>query len=47
MRPNDRSEPILREIKRWTKASGAALSNRHSALNLTAARLRHIAGTQS
>ena len=44
IRTNDPLERILREIKRRTKVVGA-FPDGNSALNLAAARLRHIAGT--
>ena len=43
-RTNNPLERILREIKRRTKVVGA-FPDGNSALNLAAARLRHIAGT--
>lgn len=45
IRTNNPLERILREIKRRTKVVGA-FPDGNSALNLAAARLRHIAGTQ-
>lgn len=45
VRTNNPLERILREIKRRTKVVGA-FPDGNSALNLAAARLRHIAGTQ-
>jgi putative transposase len=44
IRTNNPLERILREIKRRTKVVGA-FPDGNSALNLAAARLRHIAGT--
>ena len=44
VRTNNPLERILREIKRRTKVVGA-FPDGNSALNLAAARLRHIAGT--
>jgi hypothetical protein len=44
---NNPFERILREIKRWSKAGVVAVSGRRSALNPTAARLRHVAGRQT
>ncbi len=45
IRTNNPLERILREIKRRTKVVGA-FPDGNSALNLAAARLRHIAGRQ-
>jgi putative transposase len=42
--PNSGTERILREIRRRTRVVGA-FPDGQSALNLAAARLRHIAGT--
>jgi putative transposase len=44
VRTNNPLERILREIKRRTRVVGA-FPDGQSALNLAAARLRHIAGT--
>jgi transposase-like protein len=44
IRTNNPLERILREIRRWTRVAGA-FPGGESALNLAAARLRHIAGT--
>jgi hypothetical protein len=44
VRPNNPLERILREIRRRTRVVGA-FPDGQSALNLAAARLRHIAGT--
>ena len=44
IRTNNPLERVLREIKRRTKVVGA-FPDGNSALNLAAARLRHIAGT--
>ena len=44
MRTNNPLERILREIRRRTRVVGA-FPDGQSALNLAAARLRHIAGT--
>jgi putative transposase len=44
IRTNNPLERILREIRRRTRVVGA-FPDRHSALNLAAARLRNIAGT--
>jgi len=44
IRTNNPLERIMREIRRRTRVVGA-FPDGNSALNLTAARLRHIAGT--
>ena len=44
-RTNNPLEPIMREIRRRTRVVGA-FPDGQSALNLAAARLRHIAGTK-
>ncbi len=45
IRTNNPLEPLMREIRRWTRVVGA-FPDDQSALNLAAARLRHIAGTK-
>lgn len=45
LRTNNRLERIMREIRRRTRVVGA-FPDGQSCLNLAAARLRHIAGTQ-
>ncbi|MEM7213762.1 MAG: transposase, partial [Pseudomonadota bacterium] len=45
LRTNNPLERIMREIRRRTRAVGA-FPDGQSCLNLAAARLRHIAGTQ-
>jgi putative transposase len=45
IRTNNPLEPIMREIRRRTRVVGA-FPDGQSCLNLAAARLRHIAGTQ-
>ena len=45
LKTNNPLERLMREIRRWTKIVGA-FPDGQSCLNLAAARLRHIAGTQ-
>jgi putative transposase len=45
IRTNNPSERMLREIRRRTRGVVGAFPDGQSALNLAAARLRHIAGT--
>jgi transposase-like protein len=45
VRTNNPLEPILREIRRRTRVVGA-FPDGQSALNLAAARLRHVAGSE-